>query len=256
MKSDKIILVTNDDGISAKGILFLSKLASEFGEVWVVAPDRPRSGSGHAITLCDPLRTERTHFHQIENEYTCSGTPADCVKLAVNKYLPRKPDLLLSGVNHGHNLSINVLYSGTMSAVLEGALSKIPSIGFSFFDHNSNADFSPCTEIISSILSSVLDFSGEHPLCLNVNIPKVQPGRIPKLKVCRAARGNWIEEFDGRNDPSGKPYYWLAGNFVNFEEGNSETDLYHFERGFATIVPIDYDLTDHAKLNDVKNLFP
>lgn len=210
---------------------------------------------GHAITINSTLRIEKSNFHHVGMEYSCSGTPVDCVKLAVNKFLDRKPDLILSGINHGSNLSINVIYSGTMSAALEGAIEGIPSIGFSLCDYSIDADFTQCEEVVRSVILKMLSTEFKENICLNVNIPKLKADEIEGIKVCRSARGNWIEEFDERFDPSGKAYYWLTGKFVNFEENNHETDLYLNKQGYVTIVPVDFDMTNHAQVKHFKNLF-
>jgi 5'-nucleotidase len=255
MAKKKLILVTNDDGITAPGILFLSNLAKQFGDVCVIAPDKPQSGMSNAITLNSTLRIEEGNLHKVYKEYSCSGTPVDCVKMAVNKFLDRKPDLVISGVNHGSNLSINVIYSGTMSAAIEGAIEGIPSVGFSLSDFSINADFSQAEEIIRKIIWKLLSEDFKESVCLNVNIPKLKADEIQGVKVCRAARGNWIEEFDERIDPSGKPYYWLTGKFVNFEEGNIETDMYLNKQGYVTIVPVEFDMTNHHQVKKFAALF-
>jgi 5'-nucleotidase len=255
MSQKKLILITNDDGITAPGILFLSNLAKQFGEVCVIAPDKPQSGMSNAITLNSTLRIEESNLHKVSKEYSCSGTPVDCVKMAVNKFVDRKPDLVLSGINHGSNLSINVIYSGTMSAAIEGAIEGIPSIGFSLSDFSLDADFSQCEKVIKEIVEKVLSENLTETTCLNVNIPKLKAGEMKGIKVCRAALGNWIEEFDERKDPSGRTYYWLTGKFVNLEEGNSETDMYLNKEGYVTVVPVDFDMTNHGQIKKFKHIF-
>lgn len=209
----------------------------------------------NAITLNSTLRIEESTLHKVYKEYSCSGTPVDCVKMGVNKFLDRKPDLVISGVNHGSNLSINVIYSGTMSAAIEGAIEGIPSIGFSLSDFSINADFSQGEDIIKNIIAKVLAGDFKETFCLNVNIPKLKADEIQGVKVCRAAKGNWIEEFDERTDPSGRLYYWLTGKFVNLEEGNPETDLYLNKAGYVTIVPVDFDMTNHAQVKKFSSFF-
>ena len=207
-----LILVTNDDGISAPGIRSLIRIMNDFGDVFVVAPDAPQSGMGHAITIEEAIRCDKiTTYKGPQIEYSCSGTPVDCVKLAVNQLLSRKPDLCVSGINHGSNSSINVIYSGTMSAAVEGALEGIPSIGFSLLDSSYNADFNEAEEYIRRITSSVLSDRIDPGVCLNVNIPKVIKGKsIKGIKVGRQADANWEEEFEERKDPKGRTYYWLT----------------------------------------------
>ena len=255
MNKKKLIFVTNDDGITAPGILFLSKIAKQFGDVCVIAPDKAQSGMGHAITLNSTLRIEPCNFHNVNYEYSCSGTPVDCVKLGVNKFLDRRPDLILSGINHGANLSINVIYSGTMSAALEGAIEGIPSAGFSLSDFSIDADFSQCEKVVKQVIEKMLSHKFTETVCLNVNIPKLKADEMEGIKICRAAKGNWIEEFEERHDPSGKPYYWLTGKFVNFEEGHHETDLYLNKQGYVTVVPVDFDMTNHHHVKHFAKLF-
>ncbi|MBT7726977.1 MAG: 5'/3'-nucleotidase SurE, partial [Flavobacteriales bacterium] len=206
-----LILVVNDDGINAPGIRKLISIINDFGEVVVVAPDGPQSGKGHAITIESTIRCDKVIIDDgPQTEYSCSGTPVDCVKLAVNKLITRKPDLCVSGINHGSNSSINVIYSGTMSAAVEGALEGIPSIGFSLLDYSHEADFSEGEKYIREITQSVLDNNLPNGVCLNVNIPKsVDDKEIKGIKVCRQAKANWVEEFDEREDPKGRKYYWL-----------------------------------------------
>lgn len=241
--SDKpLILVTNDDGITAPGIRALIEVMNELGDVYVVAPDSPQSGMGHAITLDSTLHIEKLTKNESEQtEYSCSGTPADCVKLAVNEILERKPDLCVSGINHGSNSAINVIYSGTMSAAIEAGIEGIPSIGFSLEDHSRNADFEHLKQYVRTITKNVLENGLPEGVVLNVNFPKEA---IKGIKVCRQAKANWIEEFDKRTSPQGKEYYWLTGEFVNLDKGQ-DTDLYALETGYATIVPVQFDLTAH-----------
>ncbi len=241
--SDKpLILVTNDDGITAPGIRTLIEVMKEFGDVVVVAPDSPQSGMGHAITLDSTLHVESITIKDgSQVEYSCSGTPADCVKLAVNELLPRKPDLCVSGINHGSNSAINVIYSGTMSAAIEAGIEGIPSVGFSLLDHSWNADFEPLKSHIKTIAKNVIENGLPEGVVLNVNFPK---GDVKGIKVCRQAKANWIEEFDKRTSPQGKEYYWLTGNFVNLDNGQ-DTDLFALDNGYATVVPVQFDLTAH-----------
>ncbi len=242
MSEKPLILVTNDDGITAPGIRALIEVMNEFGDVFVVAPNSPQSGMGHAITLDSTLHIETINNDDgAQVEYSCSGTPADCVKLAVNEILNRKPDLCVSGINHGSNSSINVIYSGTMSAAIEAGIEGIPSIGFSLLDHSWNADFEPLKKHIRTITENVLTEGLPGGVVLNVNFPKEE---IKGIKVCRQAKANWIEEFDKRTSPQGKEYYWLTGNFVNLDKGE-DTDLYALKNGYATVVPVHFDMTAH-----------
>ena len=250
-----LILVINDDGITAPGIRKLISIMNDFGEVVVVAPDGPQSGKGHAITIEDTIRCDKvTIDNGPQTEYSCSGTPVDCVKLALNKLLTRKPDLCVSGINHGSNSSINVIYSGTMSAAVEGALDSIPSIGFSLLDHSQEADFSEGEKYIRKIVSSVLESSLPEGVCINVNIPKSIEGKqIKGMKVCRQAKANWEEEFDERIDPKGRKYYWLTGKFVNYDKGE-DTDERALENHYVSVVPVQYDVTAHHAISTINNI--
>jgi 5'-nucleotidase len=249
-----LILVVNDDGITAPGIRNLIRLMKDVGDVVVVAPDGPQSGMGHAITLDATLHVEQVHIDKgVQKEYACSGTPVDCVKLAINKLLPRKPDLCVSGINHGSNSSINVLYSGTMSAAVEAAIEGIPSIGFSLLDHSHDANFSHCDSYVSKIVAQVLENGLPKGTCLNVNIPKFSEAEIKGIKVCRQANGNWEEEFDERVSPQGKTYYWLTGKFVNYDSGE-DTDIWALENNYVSVVPVQFDVTAHHAINQLKSL--
>jgi 5'-nucleotidase len=248
-----LILITNDDGITAPGIKILANLMFPIGEVVVVAPDSPQSAMGHAITINKPLRLEKTdHFGNLITAYQCSGTPVDCVKLAVDKVLHRKPDLVVSGINHGSNSSINVIYSGTMSAAMEGAIEGIKSIGFSLLDYAFDADFTHCKPHITAIVKELLAMEiGRSNILLNVNFPHADVG-VKGVRVCRQAKAKWVEEFDERTDPHGRTYYWLTGNFIK-EEDKEDTDVWALENGYASLVPVQYDLTDHQLINPLQN---
>jgi len=253
MNSTKpLILVVNDDGINAPGILALIAVAKEFGKVVVVAPDKPQSGMGHAITLDSTLHIKKVIIEGV-TAYSCSGTPVDCVKIAVNKLLDRKPDLIVSGINHGSNSSINVIYSGTMSAALEGSLEGIPSVGFSLLSHSVEADFTASQHYAKKIITQLLQHNYTKNLCLNVNIPNLKTELIAGIKVCRQAKGNWEEEYDERTDPMGRKYYWLTGKFVLEDEGN-DTDEWALANNYVSIVPVQPDVTDYTLINKIKNL--
>ena len=250
-----LILVVNDDGINAPGIRKLIAIMNDFGEVVVVAPDGPQSGKGHAITIEATIRCDKVIMDDgPQTEYSCSGTPVDCVKLAVNKILTRKPDLCVSGINHGSNSSINVIYSGTMSAAVEGALEGIPSSGFSLLDHSHEADFSEGEEYIRKIVKSVLEKGLPEGVCINVNIPKTEDvKKLKGVKVCRQAKANWEEEFDEREDPKGRKYYWLTGKFVNYDKGD-DTDERALENHYISVVPVQYDVTAHHAISKINNI--
>jgi len=247
-----LILVVNDDGIHAPGIHALIAVAKEFGEVVVVAPDKPQSGMGHAITLDSTLHLNKITIEGV-TAYACSGTPADCVKIAVNKLLDRTPDLIVSGINHGSNSSINVIYSGTMSAALEGSLEGIPSIGFSLLNHSIDADFTAAQYFAKQLIGQVLKMNPPKNCCLNVNIPKLKKDLILGVKVCRQAKGNWEEYYDERTDPMGRTYYWLTGKFVLQDEG-TDTDEWALANSYVSVVPVQSDVTDYTIINEIKSL--
>jgi 5'-nucleotidase len=247
-----LILVVNDDGVTAPGISALVAVVKNFGDVVVLAPDKPQSGMGHAITINSTLRINKVHIYGVKEEFSCTGTPVDCVKIAVNKILHRKPDLLVSGINHGSNQSINVIYSGTMSAAIEGAIEGIPSIGFSLLDHSIDADFTASSIIAEKIVEQVLKHGLPKGVCLNVNIPKLKSEEIKGIKICRQANANWIEELDERKDPSGKTYFWLTGRFDNFDEGKTDTDVWALENQYVSVVPCQFDLTSHHSIKELE----
>ena len=240
-----LILVTNDDGITAPGLRTLIGLMKELGEVVVVAPDSPQSAMGHAITINSTLHLEKVIIDNGKQpEYSCSGTPADCVKLAVNEILERRPDICVSGINHGSNSSINVIYSGTMSAAIEAGIEGIPAIGFSLLDYNYDANFKPSESFIKTITLNVLNNGLPKGVVLNVNIPNISKEKIKGIKVCRQAKANWVEKFDKRQNPQGKDYYWLTGKFVNLDKGE-DTDEWALKKGYISVVPVQFDMTAH-----------
>jgi len=245
------ILVVNDDGITAPGIKVLIEAMSGIGRVVVVAPDSPQSGMGHAITIGKPLRLDKVDIYEGIEMYRCSGTPVDCVKLAVNKiFKGQKPDLCVSGINHGLNNSINVLYSGTMSAAVEGAIESIPSIGFSLDDYNLDADFSHCVKFVKELAMQVLANDLPANTLLNVNFPNTPD--IKGIRICRQANAKWAEEFDERVDPHKRPYYWLTGVF-QLNDGGEDTDVWALEHNYVSVVPIQFDMTAHHVIPFLNN---
>ncbi|MBS1495392.1 MAG: 5'/3'-nucleotidase SurE [Bacteroidetes bacterium] len=245
-KGKPIILVTNDDDITSKGIRSLVEAVKDLGKVVVVAPEKPQSGMGHAITIGSPLRMNQVDFFGKDVEaWQTSGTPVDCVKLAVDKILHHKPDICLSGINHGANHSINVLYSGTMSAAMEAAIEGIPSIGFSLLDYSFDADFSASKQIVHKIVSAVLSKKTDKHFLLNVNIPIATPDKIKGIKICKQAYAKYEEDFSERIDPHGKKYYWLTGEFKNFDK-SKETDVWALQHGYVSVVPVQFDLTNYT----------
>lgn len=254
MSTRPLILVTNDDGINAPGIRSLIEVMNDIGDVCVVAPDSPQSGMGHAITINDAvyynhIKVGPQHSHL---EYSCSGTPVDCVKLAVNEVLKRKPDLCVSGINHGSNSSINVIYSGTMSAAVEAGTLGIPAIGFSLLDFALEADFSAAKKIAKTIALQTLKNGLPKGVVLNVNIPKLKFREINGIKVCRQANAHWQEKFDKRTNPLGRDYFWLTGEFINEDKGK-DTDEYALENGYVSVVPVQFDLTAHHAIQELNS---
>ena len=240
-----LILVTNDDGITSRGIRKLITLASSLGEVIVVAPDSPQSGMGHAITVGDTLRLRKNNLFEDIEAYECSGTPADCVKLAKQQVAKgRTFDLVVSGINHGSNTSISVLYSGTMSAAIEGAIEGTPAIGFSLCDFDTRAEMDHVDSYVLKVMTETLKKGIPKGIALNVNLPIKQEEPIKGMKVCRQANARWEEDFDRRLDPHGQEYFWMVGNFVNRDKGE-DNDEWAIAHNYVSIVPCQFDLTGH-----------
>lgn len=247
-KRQPVILVTNDDGITAPGIRNLVEAVKDLGKVVVVAPDKAQSGMGHAITIGVPLRLHKVNIFEDIEAWQCTGTPVDCVKLAVDKILHQKPDICISGINHGANHSINVIYSGTMSAAVEAAIESIPSVGFSLLDYAIDADFTAARQYARLIVEQMLKSDNEKHTVLNVNFPIAKPEEIKGVKICRQAYAKYEEDFLERIDPHGRKYYWLTGEFVNFDEG-TDTDVWALANNYVSVVPVQFDLT-HYKLKE------
>jgi len=252
--SKPLILVTNDDGIVAPGIRALVEVMQELGEVVVVAPDSPQSAQGHAITIADPLRLKKVQVFEGIESYECSGTPVDCVKLAKHVVLKdREIALCVSGINHGSNASINIIYSGTVSAAMEASLNGIDSIGFSMSDYNYDVDFEPAKPIVKNLAEKVLAHGLGKTKLINVNFPASEKWPIKGVKVCRQADARWIENFAEAEDPRGQKYYWLTGEFLNDDYGE-DTDIHALQNGYASVVPSSHDLTDYPAIEGLKGL--
>ena len=250
-----LILVVNDDGINAKGIRVMIEVMNRLGDVIVVAPNSPQSGMSSAISINRPVSYNRVNLDKTPQiEYACKGTPVDCVKLAINNILDRKPDLCVSGINHGSNSSINVLYSGTMAAAIEGSLDDIPSIGFSLLDECEDADFSEAMLFVENISKKILSDGLNKGICLNVNIPKKSSVKITGIKVCRQAKANWKEEFKSTGNLNVSNEFYLKGKFINYDSGK-DTDLWALENNFVSIVPINIDLTSYKSIDFVSKIF-
>ena len=243
-EQEKIILVTNDDGITAPGIRALIEAVRPLGKVVVVAPDSPQSGKGHAITIGVPLRLDPVDIFEGIEAWQCSGTPVDCVKLARDKILHRLPDLCVSGINHGANHSINVIYSGTMSAAMEAAIEGVPSVGFSSLDYSFEQDFILAGKVAFTVAKKMLETKLPEGTLFNVNIPVAKEEEFKGIRIARQADAKWVEDFDERRDPRGKKYYWLTGEFVNRDSGE-DTDVWALAFNYASLVPVQFDLTDY-----------
>ncbi len=245
IKEQPVILITNDDDITSPGIKALVDAVKHLGRVVVVAPDKPQSGMGHAITIGSPLRMRKVDMFEGIESYTTSGTPVDCVKLAVDKILHAKPTICLSGINHGANHSINVIYSGTMSAAMEASIEGIPSIGFSMMAYNYDVDLSASKIIVEKIVTEILSKKQPKHLLLNVNIPEGSIDKIKGIKLCHQAYAKYEEEFLERIDPHKKNYYWLTGAFTNFDK-SKQSDVWALENGYVSVVPVQFDLTNYT----------
>ncbi|MFZ2286912.1 MAG: 5'/3'-nucleotidase SurE [Bacteroidales bacterium] len=251
-EKDKLILITNDDGLYANGIRTLISIMKDYGKLVIISATESRSAMSQALTVKHPLRVKLLEEDDNKRVYACSGTPTDGVKLAVNKLLERIPDLIVSGINHGSNASASVLYSGTMAAALEGCLYGISSIGFSLNSYSATADFSVCEEYIRKVCELLLRDPLPKGICLNVNIPALTAPEIKGMVIARQAKGSWQEEFEKRKDPAGKTYYWLTGSFINHEPESTDTDEWAIQHGYVSVVPVSTDMTAHSYINTLK----
>jgi len=254
MKKRPLILITNDDGISAKGITALTKAMQPIGDCFVLAPDAPQSGQSHSITVLQPIYLTEISETEDLKRFSCSGTPVDCVKLAVLELMPQKPDLIVSGFNHGSNASINVTYSGTMAAAIEGAMLGIPSIGFSVCDFSHDAVFSHAISFAREIAKDVIENGLPEATCLNVNFPKINNKPLKGIKLSSQGHGGWVEGFEQRKDPRGRNYYWISGNFKNGSTVEGE-DLYALENNYVSVQPVSFDFTDNKALELLKERY-
>jgi len=257
MKRTPLILVTNDDGIQAKGLKELIAVARNFGDVIAISTQEPMSGMSHAITVKVPLRAKILDEEPGLLTYVTNGTPVDGVKLVFNRLMDRKPDLVVSGINHGSNSSSSVLYSGTMAAAMEGAINHIPSIGFSLLDYDPDADFFASARVAGEVIGKVLEDGLPDGICLNVNIPALSHKKLKGIKMCKQANGFWKEEFEKRTDPFGREYYWLTGFFHMREpnNGGEGSDEWALKNGYASVVPVNTDLTAYKVLEEMKDSF-
>jgi len=254
-KDDRLILLTNDDGLYAGGLKTLLEVMEEFGKVVLVSTLESQSGMSQALTVKTPLRVKILEENERHRIYACNGTPTDSIKLAVNQLLERKPDFIVSGINHGANASVSVLYSGTMAAALEGCLYGITSVGFSLDSFSPAADFSVCRDFIRIVMNNLASEPLPPGICLNVNIPAVKSEEIKGILICRQSRGNWKEEFEKRKDPMGKTYYWLTGFYNNHEPDAEDTDEWALRNNYVSVVPVSVDMTAHSYLAPLRKRF-
>jgi 5'-nucleotidase len=254
-KDDKLILLTNDDGLYAAGLRTLLEVMEEFGKVVLISTLESQSGMSQALTVKTPLRVKLLEENEKHRIYTCNGTPTDSIKIAINQLLERKPDFVVSGINHGSNSSVSVLYSGTMAAALEGCLYGICSVGFSLNSYLPTADFSVCNKYIRIVMKNLAKKQLPYGVCLNVNIPAVKKNEIKGIMICRQSKGNWKEEFEKRKDPTGKTYYWLTGIFQNHEPESLDTDEWALANNYVSLVPVTVDMTAHWYLDELKKRF-
>jgi 5'-nucleotidase len=252
---DKLILITNDDGLYAAGLKTLLDVIEEFGKVVLISTMESMSGMSQALTVKTPLRVKLLEENEKHRIYACNGTPTDSIKLAINQLLDRKPDWVVSGINHGANASVSVLYSGTMAAAIEGCLYGIPSVGFSLNNFSPTADFSGCKKYIRLVMKKLENHSLPDGICLNVNIPSASRENIKGIKICRQSKGNWKEEFEKRKDPMGKTYYWLTGIFQNHEPESTDTDEWALANNYVSVVPVTVDMTAHNFLTVLNEWF-
>lgn len=251
-KKDKpLLLLTNDDGVQALGLISLIDAVRPLGEIVVVAPDAPRSGMSSAITAFNPIRARIIKEEENLTVYSCTGTPVDCVKLALNELLDRAPDVLLSGINHGSNAAVCIIYSGTIGAAFEGCISGIPSVGISLTDYSPHADFTEAAKYGKQVAEKILATGLPEGICINLNIPNVP--KVKGLRVCSQTKGHWINEYQEMKDPAGRVVYWLTGDFLNQEEENEHCDEWALGKGYAALVPLHIDMTAYSFLERIKD---
>jgi len=256
MSTGKKILITNDDGVKSKGISALIEMMRSYGELTVVAPFEAQSGMSAALTIGKPLRLTELRSEEGLKIFACSGTPADCVKMAMNQlYLDEMPDLLVSGINHGSNASIASLYSGTLGAASEGTVYGIPSIGFSLCTHNPSADFSTAVHFGKIILEQFFKEPVRPDIYLNINFPAIKTEEVKGIKFAHQGKGQWIKEFEARTDPYGFNYYWMTGEFYNLEPEETGSDYNAVEEGYVSIVPHKIDTTDYQELKRLESIW-
>lgn len=257
MSNERLIFVTNDDSYLSKGFRHAVELASQFGRVVAIAPDRVQSGMSQAITINSPLFMRQIERSDNVEIYAFSGTPVDCAKIAFDHFFECKHvDLVISGINHGSNAAVNVMYSGTMGAAIEGSFYGVPSIGLSVDDHSPDADFEGAMECGERIIRAILENEAilPRPLCLNVNVPRCAASEIKGIRLSRQTRGFWREDFYARQDPQGRDYFWLTGAFQNAEPDAEDTDEWALAHRYVSVVPVQVDMTDYRMLKSLDGL--
>jgi len=252
-QKDRLILLTNDDGLYAGGLKTLLEVMEEFGKVVLISTAESMSGMSQALTVKAPLRVKMLEETEKHIVYICNGTPADCVKIVINQLFDRPPDWVVSGINHGANSSVSVLYSGTMAAAIEGCVNGITSVGFSLNSHSRKADFFVCKKYIRMVMQMLIQEPLPQGICLNVNIPDVKADEIRGIKICRHAKGAWEEEFEKRKDPVGKTYYWLTGTYVNHEPNATDTDEWALANNYVSVAPVSIDMTAYKYIDTLKD---
>ena len=247
-----LLLISNDDGFQAKGINCLIEMLADYGDIIVCAPEPACSGMACAFSATTPLRLRLREKRQGVEIWSCSGTPVDCVKMALAEIVPRKPDMVIGGINHGDNASVNMHYSGTMGVTLEGCMKYIPSVAFSLCDHREDADFEPLRPYIREITSRVLAEGLPQGVCLNVNFPS-QSSSYSGVKVCRMAKGTWGHEVVRCHHPRGYDYWWMAGDYTNDEPTAEDTDNWALTHGYVAITPTQIDVTAYSVLERIRS---
>lgn len=252
MEKKPIILISNDDGFDAKGINDLAEMVRPYGDVVIVAPEGGRSGASMAMTSAEPVRVRKISEEPGLQVYACTGTPCDCVKIAFKTVLTAPPALILAGINHGDNASVNVHYSGTMAVALEGCLKHIPSVGFSSCKREADADFTALRPYVQQIVQRVLKEGLPPQICLNVNFPVAE--EFKGVRMCKMDIGDWLNEWEERTDPRGRQYFWLTGYYEPGQPHDETTDRWALNNGFVAITPIQLDMTAYAAMDGLKQM--
>ncbi|MCQ2307412.1 MAG: 5'/3'-nucleotidase SurE [Bacteroidales bacterium] len=251
MKNKPRILIANDDGFQAKGLRKLTDLMRQIGEVMVISTEQPMSAQSHSMTIREPLRVNLLEKDVDYVKYVCNGRPVDCVKIGYQYFMSEKPDIVVSGINHGSNASTNVVYSGTMAAVIEACMNGIPAVGFSLDCYDPDACFDHLDNYIIGFTKKVLDEGLPDGVCLNVNFPAFSEEGIKGIKICQQAKARWSEKYERRVDPFGRDYFWLTGEFIE-QDSEENTDVKALNNNYVSVVPIQYDWTAYNVIDKFK----